>query len=329
MKWIKTFEELTPNIYRRAGQDLMYIPHKKDRGRKLKDYGSEKEWGIFNIDYVKNYSTLTRAGKFTRPAAKFILNKRIPANRLTDITYENITIEEAVDMWRDGERSLQFCIQFYFEATEETKHEKDISGEIPMFSFVVNLSSWTDSLEIYNEPEDPDDEDYMSYFKIYTLEELYEETSDVNISLKVPQVDAQRNWSPHSGGYQNNFYYGVFSDRNSAFRFKKLLPNLIDDGITEKIWELFSLLGDSDNFKRCIHALKYGIKINHLYDDVKVLSGTTDYQSPSKWFHYSIADTNLPKKKELINNPIDSAEPKEEPKEPKEEPKVTWYQSRT
>jgi hypothetical protein len=44
MKWIKTFEELTPKIYRDAVQSLMYIPHKQERGRKLKDYGVEKEW---------------------------------------------------------------------------------------------------------------------------------------------------------------------------------------------------------------------------------------------------------------------------------------------
>ena len=127
-------------------------------------------------------------------------------------------------------------------------------------------------------------------------------------------------------GYRDVYHYGIFSDRNSAFKFKKLLPSLIDDQIEGEIWKVFSLLGDSRNFQKCIHALKYGIKVNQLYDDVKTLRGSADYKNPNKWFRYSIADIprEVPKKEEIKEE--------EEPKQleqPKEEPKSMWYQSRT
>jgi len=85
MKWIKTYEELTPKIYRDAGQRFMYIPHKVDKGRKLKDYGSEKEWGVYNIELVKNYSDIYRGLNFTNPKAKFILNQKVTSEYLNDI----------------------------------------------------------------------------------------------------------------------------------------------------------------------------------------------------------------------------------------------------
>lgn len=332
MKWIKTFEELTPKIYRIAGQNLMNIPHKIEKGRKLKDYGSEKEWGVYNIELVKNYSDMTREVKFTKPKAKFILNHKVTPDNINDMNtkYEDISVEEMLDLWRDGERELYFTIQFYFEPLEETKSRVGSSlpgwGDVPLFSFKVDLSSWEDSLEQYNTPDEYEDD--IENFKTYTLQELYDETSSLSISLALPQSDPRNSWS-NAGSRTQIYHYGIFSDRNSAFKFKKLLPTLIEDEVIEKIWEVFSLLGDSKNFQRCIHALKYGVKINHLYDDVKSMSGTNDLRNPNKWFRWNIADIprEVPKKEEPKKEEI-----KEEPKqleEPKEEPKSMWYQSRT
>ena len=326
MKWIKTFEELTPKIYRDAGSRFMNIPHKVEKGRKLKDYGSEKEWGVYNIELVRNYNDITREVKFTKPKAKFILNRKT-SDGLNDLNtrYEDISVEEMLDLWRDADRDLYFTIQFYFEPLEETKSKIGSLpgwGNIPLFSFKVDLSSWEDSLEQYNTPDEYEDD--IENFKTYTLQELYDETASLSISLALPQSNPRDSWS--SMGSRTQIYnYGIFSDRNSAFKFKKLLPTLIDDEVIEKMWEVFSLLGDSKNFQRCIHALKYGIKINHLYDDVRSLSGANDAKNPSnKWFRWNIADIprEVPKKEEI----------KEEPKQlekPKEEPKSMWYQSRT
>ena len=326
MKWIKTFEELTPKIYRDAGSRFMNIPHKVEKGRKLKDYGSEKEWGVYNIELVRNYNDITREVKFTKPKANFILNRKT-SDGLNDLNtrYEDISVEEMLDLWRDADRDLYFTIQFYFEPLEETKSKIGSLpgwGDIPLFSFKVDLSSWEDSLEQYNTPDEYEDD--IENFKTYTLQELYDETASLSISLALPQSDPRNSWSSN-GSRTQIYHYGIFSDRNSAFKFKKLLPTLIDDEVIEKIWEVFSLLGDSKNFQRCIHALKYGIKINHLYDDVKSLSGTNDTKNPNnKWFRWNIADIprEVPKKEEI----------KEEPKQleqPKEEPKSMWYQSRT
>lgn len=326
MKWIKTYEELTPIIYRDAGQRFMNMPHKVDKGRKLKDYGSEKEWGVYNIELVRNYSNIHKKTKFTNPKVKFILNRKTPGSpAINDTTtrYEDISVEEMLDLWSDAERDLYFTIQFYFEPLEETKSQMGTSlpgWEVPLFSFKVNLSNWDAGLESWNNPEEWDEEESP---KQYTLQELYDDCSDLSISLSLPQVNPKQVYMSAGQGYRDTYYYGIFSDRNSAFRFKKLLPSLIDDEIEGEIWKVFSLLGDSRNFQRCIHALKYGIKVNHLYDDVEALRGSADYINPNKWFRYSIADIpgEVPKKEE----------PKEEPKleEPKEEPKSMWYQSRT
>jgi hypothetical protein len=326
MKWIKTYEELTPKIYRDAGQRFMNMPHKVEKGRKLKDYGSEKEWGVYNIELVKNYSDISRKVKFTKPKVKFILNrKETPGPNDINTRYEDISVEEMLDLWSDAERELYFTIQFYFEPLEETKSRMGNSlpgWDVPLFSFKINMSNWDDGLENWNNPDDWDEEDAP---KQYTLQELYDECGELNISLTLPQSNPRPMWT---GGREavNMYHYGIFSDRNSAFRFKKLLPSLIDDEIEGEIWKIFSLLGDSKNFQRCIHALKYGIKVNHLYDDVETLKGSADYRNPnSKWFRYNIADIprEVPKKEEIKE---------EEPKqleEPKEEPKPMWYQSRT
>lgn len=327
MKWIKTYEELTPRIYRDAGQRFMNMPHKVEKGRKLKDYGSEKEWGVYNIELVRNYSDINKKTKFTKPKAKFILNTRTPGSSVNDINtrYEDISVEEMLDLWGDAERELYFTVQFYFEPLEETKSQIGRTlptWDVPLFSFKVNMSNWDDGLESWNNPEEWDDDENPP--KQYTLQEMYDDCSDLSISLVLPQADPKPMWT---GGREatNMYHYGIFSDRNSAFRFKKLLPSLIDDQVEGEIWKVFSLLGDSRNFQRCIHALKYGIKVNQLYDDTESLRGTNDYRNPNnKWFRYNIAD--------IPREVTKKEEPKEEPKqleEPKEEPKSMWYQSRT
>jgi len=325
MKWIKTYEELTPKIYRDAGQRFMNMPHKVEKGRKLKDYGSDKEWGVYNIELVKSYNDITHEVKFTKPKARFILNTKTPgSNAINDLAtrYEDISEEEMLDLWSDAQRDLYFTIQFYFEPLEETKTRISMTGyDVPLFSFKVNMSNWDEGLESWNNPEDWDGEDPP---KQYTLQELYDDCNDLSITLTLPQANPRSVYMSAGQGFRDIYYYGIFSDRNSAFRFKKLLPSLIDDEIEGEIWKVFSLLGDSRNFQRCIHALKYGIKVNQLYDDVKTLRGAADIRNPTKWFRYDIADIpgEVPKKEE----------PKEEPKqldEPKEEPKSMWYQSRT
>ena len=328
MKWIKTYEELTPKVYRDAGQRFMYMPSKVAKGKKLKDYGSEKEWGVYNLELVRNYDNIDRKVKFTKPKAKFILNTKTPgSNIISDMAtrYEDISVEEMLDLWSDAERDLYFTIQFYFEPLEETKTRigNSLPGwDVPLFSFRVNMSNWDDGLESWNNPEEWDEEDPP---KQYTLQELYDDCNDLSISLTLPQTNPKTTYLSAGQGNRDMYYYGIFSDRNSAFKFKKLLPSLIDDEVEGEIWKVFSLLGDSRNFQRCIHALKYGIKVNQLYDDVESVRGGSDARNPNlKWFRYNIAD--------IPREVTKKEEPKEEPKqleEPKEEPKSMWYQSRT
>lgn len=332
MKWIKTFEELTPRIYRDAGNRLMNIPHKKTKGRILKDYGSEKEWGVYNIELVKDYEDISRKVKFTKPTAKFVLNKKMQdgVNNI-NTRYEDISIEDMLDLWGTADRDLYFTIQFYFEPLEESKDTYlPTWGGLPLFSFRVDLSHWNDGLENWNNPEDYD-EDYDDPPKQYTLQELYDECSELSIDLELPQNNPRVVYLGQ-GVNRAVYHYGIFSDRNSAFKFKKLLPTLINTEIEGKIWEVFSLLGDSKNFQRCIQALKYGVRINHLYDDVKALSSRSDAREPSRiWFRSGIADIprEVSKKEDIKEEPKEVQEPKEVKSNKEETPKSMWYQSRT
>ena len=283
MKWIKTYEEIAPDKYRRAGTYLMNIPHKKERGKVLKDYGSVKEWGVFNMTYVKNTNDLSKAKRFTKPSAKFLLNvKKGSDGGNGNVIYEDISVEDMIDLWESGSRELYFNIQFYFEPLEETKDALFNSWpKVPFFSFKVNLSTWDAGLESWNDPDDWEGGDSP---KQYTIDELYSETKNLHIKLDYPRVSSKHTYSSNYSSTQYVNLFGLFNDRNSAFKFKKLLPSLIDADIEREIWKVFSLLGDSEGFKMCIDKLKNSIRVNYLFDEKPELGRV---KSGSNWFLYN------------------------------------------
>jgi hypothetical protein len=234
MKWIKTFEELTPSIYRRAGSKLNNI-EKSKRGDRLIDYGSEKEWGLYNMWAGLLGQDITKC-EFTKPHAKLV----ICTSDLFDIS-----IEEMFDMWLQGERELYFSIVFSFTLTNNEENTRNSylrfteGTSIPLFSFKVHLADHTDG-----EKED--------------LQTCYEWYKELTITLQQPEeriYKYSRFWSHYKSS--TGIFNGVFSDRQSALRFKRQLPNLINDDIRDKIWEIFSLLGvEADEFTHFMKSIE-------------------------------------------------------------------------
>jgi hypothetical protein len=253
MKYLKRFdEELDPDKYVRVGNKLRALG-KKDRGIKLIDYGSEKKWGLYNI--------LISGGKQRRAVVTnlqcdfhfglphWVTNNNIPAtNNREKSKMKGLEIDEEQLLmeWSNGESELGFTLDFRFDATEQTKRgdgDTFESNYMPLFSIVVRLSDWIDGLSEYNMVEDedgdfvllkPEDPDYCDIIS------MYENTKMVNIQI-----------SP----VFNHWYDGIFADRQSALKFKRLLPNFVNDH-KSKIMDLLSVLNsDSDNLEKIIEII--------------------------------------------------------------------------
>lgn len=261
MKWIKTFEELKPETYRNAGRKLKTIIDKRDRGDKLINYGDELEYGFYNMFYGVNDDSLSKK-KFTKPSVKF------------DIIMDSVTgdddIEDAVDYWSYGGRNLTFYLTFSFVCEQGVY---SIGGKsLPLFSFEVKIANETSV----------DDDDDESIF------ELYKENKTLNISIIQPVLDFYDANTNGYGGARKYKYNGIFSDRKSALKFKKELPNLINDEIHGKIQEIFSFLGaETDDVVNCINGI-LNPSINYLYNENasrnSVFSTTGNIiQNPSKY----------------------------------------------
>lgn len=264
MKHLKRFdEELNPNTYRRAGQRLIG-KFKEERGRNLIDYGNEKEFGFYNMYFanvsgkinntMENGKYVSKMLKFTNPSADFYFES-FSSNSFDNngkLEIRNKSAEDMVKSWKEG-GELAFTISFRFNASEETKkllkHDalKSYLGT-PMFSFKVQLSDFVDGIDEFNTTETgevitgPDAHDTYDMF----VNSFYP-----NITLEKP-VD--------------KYYFGIFRDRASAFKFKKALPDLIDP-FHDQIHDIISVIGgESEQFEKII-GLFEKITINGLYDD--------------------------------------------------------------
>jgi len=228
MKWIKTFEELKPDTYRKAGKKLVSIGH-AERGGKLVDYSHEKESGLYNMFLCKTRTLQGPKGK----TYSFSFSKY-------DVIYgTGMELEDILQQWRAGNRELEIEIRFYFRPTSVTINslsgsvKSDMGEDYPLFSIKYTLAICE---------EDPDE-----YFD--GLSDLYESNEWLNLRTE----------------YTNDTLFGIFSDRKSASLFtKNVLPGAIDMA-KEKLFDLYSAIGTpNEYYENCIDGLKH-ITANHLY----------------------------------------------------------------
>lgn len=261
MKWIKTFEELKTSVYRAAGNKLKSIG-KEERGKKLIDYSSEKEWGFYSLWSAMD-SDLPTINLFTKPTAEFTL--------IDDGIFTNnseMSIEDMLDYWGTGSRELYFTITFKFLATQEVyKYDGNI---LPLFAFKVRLADLP-----YEEEQDD-----------CTIQQMYNNNKYLSVNIVKPEIGTHIIMSNFSNNYDKKYKFnGIFSDRKSALKFKKELPNIITDEIRDKIFSIFSLIGaKSDDITQCMDSI-LNPSINYLYTDI----------NPNRdhlYTHYDITQTN-------------------------------------
>lgn len=258
MKWIKTFEELKPETYRSAGRKLKNITGKRERGERLIDYGDEVEYGFYNISYGVVDDSISKR-KFTKPSVSFDIIKD---------SYGESDTEGIIDYWSYGGRELVFYLTFSFVGEQDIY---SLGGKsVPLFSFAVLIADSVDEDDLENDDK--------------SIFELYKENKRLNISIINPILDFS---DKTYNGIRYYKYNGIFSDRKSALKFKKELPNLINDEIHGKIQEIFSFLGaETDDVVNCINGI-LNPSINYLYNTNasknSVFSHGNIIQNPSKY----------------------------------------------
>ncbi len=278
MKWLKKFEELDPGTYRNAGYKLQSLG-KSIKGGNLVDYGNEKEFGLYNM-------WITKGAANVREDAPFGIGSvygKVPYTFIESYTSFNFFVrgsknnmpflhkdaESLVKSWADGNCTLGFTIEFSFKPSEKTKSVVDIPGySIPLFGIRVDISSYGQGIDNYNEYRkqeseneyydehegewDKKDLDNYVEFKPIDMFGFYENTKQFKISLCPP--------------IRSNKFSGLFSDRKSAIKFKKTLPNILEK-YHDKIFDILSIVGadssDIDDLKKSFT----NIWVNALYDD--------------------------------------------------------------
>lgn len=269
MKYIKKFnEELKPETYVIAGQRLKNLPGGgKKRSTPLIDYGFEKKYGFYNIHWANSSTVVAQSAKFTNPQCECYFSIPDSTNTQT-FAY---SAEDAVELWKQGDKPLCMTFNFTFQATEETKDKITSTDEIktyalPMFSFEVWFSSWEEGLDSYN--WDIDNDQPFEGDTAVDVNGMYKWTNDIIIYKSKP---VKKFYGKQYG------FFGIFSDRQSALKFKRQLNELISPH-KEKVMELLSCVNASaealDEFEDKIN----NIRVNSLF------SIEYDKASQNNWF---------------------------------------------
>jgi hypothetical protein len=265
---IKRFnEELDPQTYISAGRSLKNYYGKNTKGNTLIDYGYEKGHGFYNAHIQSIERTPVYTGKITNPTCNFYYG--VPeldyVNNVSKLIHSDLTEEQLVSDWKNGNSELSFTLEFRFTSSEELKSKVKDNESIKrkfefytgfhLFTMYVRLSHWVDGLKYYNYDEDneeyinPGDSNYMG------ITDMFQNTKDIDIGLQ--QVGNR---------LIDKEIYGIFADRQSALKFKRNLPSLINPH-KEKIMDLLSIIGGGDDEVEDIFDSFNKIRINALYQD--------------------------------------------------------------
>jgi hypothetical protein len=238
MKYLKRYnEELEPDTYRRASSAINAKLTKTKEAGEVWDYADEKEFGVFNMhisDYRAGYINNQLNVKVSSPKVEFYygsLDQKI--DNEDDLT----AAEELVDRWEasitdsedapDYKLSVTFVFSFIpnYKSTLRTI-ENDKPRHIQTFAIQLDLcdeddeKGKTSALTRYIHS-------YQGDISKIHREVMYEKINEKSLRLLLPL-----------GGIQ----YGIFADKESARKFYKKLPEMIEPHIG-KINNIMSLLG--------------------------------------------------------------------------------------
>jgi hypothetical protein len=264
MKYIKTFEKLSPDTYIRAGEGLK-AANKYKRGSEMKDYGLKKKWGFYNMHYGNRNSIFCRDSTFTDPYCKFYFGDAKYGSNL------NLTEDDVVQKWISS-GCLCVTFEFYFRPTEETRRKNPTtlkSLRVPMFSIVVYFSNWQDGLA-----------SWLDYEGDATTNEIdmYEESKILTPVLNKPT---------------DQYYFGIFSDRESALKFRRQLPSLIDP-YKGKVMDMLSILNASaDDIEKYDYTMGQKTEVTQKDSKEEVKIKLTDKLRTNFLYYDEPIDSNM------------------------------------
>ena len=277
MKYLKKFnEDLDPDKYIRAGTQLRGMPGGGKRSAALIDYGLEKKYGLYKMHLANTSTILGKDLTFSNLRCESYFG-RPDSSKTETFRY---SAEDLVERWKGGQSPLCITFNFVFQPTEETKDKMTttINGVLqgnselyqnPMFSFEVWFSEWEEGLDIYNWDYDKG-------------EPMTDDAVDINGLYKWSKTTLMYMKRPEKM-YNNNkpyVYFGIFSDRSSALKFKRQLNSLLEPH-KEKVMELLSCVNAPvDDIERYEDRINK-ISLNNLFS----VDAEKDYQS--KWFTYN------------------------------------------
>lgn len=254
MKYIKRFnEELKPETYIRAGNSLMNMPGGgRKRSTPLIDYGLEKKYGFYKMHWANTSTILGKDLTFTNLRCESYFG-RPDSSKIETFRY---SAEDAVELWKQGNYPLCMTFNFVFQPSESTKDSLSQVSELgtnPMFSFEVWFSNWEEGLDSYN--WDIDAEEPMTGDDVVDLNGLYKWTHEVLIYKNKP---VKMYYGKQYG------FFGIFSDRQSALKFKRELNNLMDPH-KDKVMELLSCVNASSDDIEEYEKVVNNISLNNLF----------------------------------------------------------------
>ena len=267
MKWLKKFEELSPELIRRAGNQLISKGH-SERGLDLldKSYLGNTPFNVWITDNGNWLKRLPKEDKdrseplplsYNFSSSKFYF---YPRNSTYELGGQEMDAEGLVDFWEQGKCDLGFNIDFHFKPTKETiksvKFEKGhFDREVPLFNinFLIHRRINGRAYDILVKRLSEDSVYMQKYFS-----EIYKE--EPKITLSYPNA---KNLPSKTYGGDNE--YGLFSDRKSALNFKNNILTKEMDQHTDKIMDILSILNmKSDKVEEILNFYKK-VSLNYLY----------------------------------------------------------------
>lgn len=303
MKYIKKYnEELDPSTYRRAASSLRYY-NKDKKADVLSDYADEKEFGYYKFN-IGNFSTsdngtvevVANDYVFSDPALIGIYYGFTNDSALTypeNLIRKKDTDDDATNLvteWANGGESLCVTFEFGFKPTRETININStkstntntsldellrnpsskcsrwsLGSRVPLFSIQLSLCSWDEGLEGWDAEAKWQAELDGVEFTPSTFHDIYEYENQARLEIVRPNIPTTRNC-------------GIFADRQSAFKFKKLLPELINEEAKSKIVDILRIVGASgEHLEKALKSFD-NIRLNGLYD------GDCEVRSKRRWY---------------------------------------------
>lgn len=254
MKWIKKFEELSPELIRRAGKGLIEKGHEQ-KGLSIfdKSYSDKFSLWAFKHDDSLGWEEVFIGDKkksVPKPLDFFYKKSELSFYPIySDYEYKSkeMNVDNLIDDWLDNECSLSFNIDFCFtptkEALESCGEYLEVDQDLYFFSLNFEIHDKIISLDEKKRNKLNNESTYLQeYFNNYKKEPV--------ITIYTPR---------------NSFYYGIFSNRRDAVRFKNtILPKVIEEHSGE-IMDLISILNLKSDIAESLLEFYKKVSVNFLY----------------------------------------------------------------